>query len=115
MHADGAGTARRTRRDIDDPAPFARPHRRQNGLRAQECRFQVDRYGAVEIIFCEVIDAAHDRHARIVDEDIDRTERGGNLLDHFGNGHGLRDIGCDEAQGYFFSMPVSPEEIGQLF
>ena len=83
------------RRDIDDATPFARPHRRQHRLRAQECRLQVDRDGTVEIVLGEVVDAAHDRHARIVDKDIDRTECGGDLLDHFGNGRRLRDIGRD--------------------
>ena len=63
-----------------------RPHLRarimgSTGLRAQERRFQVHRDGAVEIILGQIIDAAHDRHARIVDENVDRTERGSDLFD----------------------------------
>ena len=112
MHADGAGTARRTGRDIDDPAPFARPHCRQNGLRAQERRFQVDRDGAIEIIFGEIVDAAHDRHARIVDENVDRAEGGGDLFDQAGNGCGLRDIGCDRDRAAAFGLDGGDDGIG---
>ena len=95
VHADGAGAARRTRGDVDDPAPLARPHHGQHGLRAQERRFQVDRDGAVEIVLGQIIDAAHDRDAGIVDENVDRAERGSDLFDHRSHGRRLRDIGRD--------------------
>ena len=43
----------------------------------------------------QVIDAAHDRHAGIVDENVDRAEREGDVIDHLGDGGGLRYVGGD--------------------
>ena len=74
---------------------LTRPHHGQNGLRAQERRFQVHRDGAVEIVLGQIVDAAHDRDAGIVDENVDRAERGGGLFDHARNGRSLRDVGRD--------------------
>ena len=93
MNADGAGAARSAGGDVDDPAPFARPHRRQNGLGAQEGRFQIDRDGLVEFAFGEVVDAAYDRHPGIVDENVDRPEVASDPLHHLRDGSGLRYVG----------------------
>ena len=78
---------------------LSRPHRRQYRLGAQEGRLQVDHDGPVEIVFGEFVDAAHDRDAGIVDENVDRAEVARDLLDHLRDGRGLRDIGrhCDRA------------------
>ena len=40
-------------------------------------------------LFGEVIDAAHDRDAGVVDENVDRAERGGDLFDHRRHGRRL--------------------------
>ena len=93
MRADGAGAARGTGGDVDDAAPFARPHHRQHGLRAEEDRFQVHQNGLIEIGLGKFVEAAHDRDAGVVDEDIDRTEVTCDLFDHFCDGGGLRHIG----------------------
>ena len=46
-------------------------------------------------LFGEIVDAAHDRDACVVDENVDRTERGRDLFDHRRHGRSLRDIGRD--------------------
>ena len=77
MDTDRAGAARGAGRDIDNAARLLCAHRRQHGLRTEEGRFEIDRDRRVEIAFGQVIDATDDRDARIVDENVNRTERRG--------------------------------------
>ena len=62
-----------------------RAHVRQHGLRAQERRLQVDGDGAVEVGLGEIVQAAADGHAGVVDEQIhaaDLVVDGGNHALH---------------------------------
>ena len=45
--------------------------------------------------FGQIVDAAHDRDARVVDEDVDRAERRSGAIHHRLDGSGLRYIGGD--------------------
>ena len=65
MCADHAGTARRSRGYVDDPAPAPFPHPRQHRLHAQERGFQVHRHGVIELIFGQIFQSTHDRDAGI--------------------------------------------------
>ena len=91
---------------------FARAHHGQHRLRAQERRLQVDRDGAVEIVFGQIVDAADDRHARIVDENVDRAERGANLVDHRSYGCRLGDIGRDRDGAAAASLDPGDDRLG---
>ncbi|MGY4301288.1 hypothetical protein ACVWXN_009383 [Bradyrhizobium sp. i1.4.4] len=78
-----------------------RPHFRARISGSTACvhrkrRFQVDHHGAVEILFGEIVDAARDRDAGIIDEDIDRPEPGRGALDHCSHGVALRDVGGND-------------------
>ncbi len=77
-----------------------RPHLRARIAGSTACvhrnaDFRLTSDGAVEIVFGEIIDAAHDGDAGIVDENVDRTERGRDLFDHRRHGRRLRDVGRD--------------------
>ena len=71
---------------------------------------QVHRDGRIEVAFGEVVDAAHDRDARIVDEDVDRASADvarstialtADMLDHFG------DAACDTSAATAMARPPS--------
>ena len=66
MRANAASTPRRTRRHVDDPAPALRPHVRQNGLGAEERRFEDHGDGGVEFLLRQVVDAADDGDAGVL-------------------------------------------------
>jgi hypothetical protein len=78
--------ARRSRRDVDDAAPFALAHAGNHRLRAQEHRLQVDRDGEVEIRLGQRVDRAHQTDARVVHQHVDRPQR------LFGFGHHPRHL-----------------------
>jgi hypothetical protein len=96
MQPDAAGISRRTRCDVDDASPLLRAHVRQDGLRAQKCRFQVDGNGLVEIRFGQIVDAAANGDTGIVDQDVDRAKLTIDIRDHRGDGRRLADVGLDD-------------------
>jgi hypothetical protein len=100
--------------DIDDTAPFFRSHRRQDGLRAEEGRLQVHRDGPIELAFGEVIDAAHDGYAGIVDQNVDRTECRSDAIDHRCDGGGLRHVGRDRDRATACLLDVSHNRVGLI-
>ena len=95
-----------------DAAPFLRAHRRQDGLGAEKGRLQVHRNGLVEILFGEIVDAAHDRQPRIVNEDVDGAERRTHAIDHLGHRFGLRHIGRDRDGAMPRLVEVGNQRVG---
>ena len=94
-----------------------RPHclarmRRQHGLGAEKRRFQVDRDGRIEFGLGQVIDAAHDRDAGIVDENVDRAERERDVIDHLGDGGGLRHVGGDRDGAAALALDAGHDRFG---
>jgi hypothetical protein len=76
--------------------PFARPHRRQHRLGAEEADFRLTRMVRSKSAFGELVEpAADDRNPGIVDENVDRTQIAPDLFHHCCDGGGLRDIGGD--------------------
>src|SRR5262249_49768283 len=80
--ADHAGAARRTGRNIDDAAPAALAHAANDRLGAQERGLEIDRDGAIEVRLAQVVDAAAERDAGIVDQHVDRPELRGHGSHH---------------------------------
>src|SRR5581483_11426860 len=92
---DRTGAARRARGDVDDAPPVADAHAGKYGLRAQESRLEVDGEGAVEVGLGQVVDAAADGDAGVVDENVYGSQLAGygsNELPHL---WALRDVGTD--------------------
>ena len=91
---------------------FLGAHRRQHGLGAEKGRFQVDRDSLVELALGEVIDAAHDRDAGVVDENVDRAERRGDLVDHPCDGRGLRYVGRGGDRPAALALDAGDDRVG---
>ena len=91
---------------------FFRTHRRQHRLGAEKSRFQVDHDGLVKIAFGQVIDAANDRHACIVDENVAWTQRRGDVINHLCHGGRLRHVGGDSNRAATHAFDLCHHRIG---
>src|SRR5439155_379510 len=81
MRPDRAGAARRARGDVDDASPFFRAHVRQHRPRDEEHGLQIHRDGFVKVLFREIVNAAGNGDAGVVDEDVNRAKPGRHLFD----------------------------------
>ena len=83
----GSAMIRENRAQVDDAAPAALGHVRADGARAQEWPLQVRIEHRVPVGFAQLLDGTADVVAGVVDQDVDRAERGRDL------GRESRDIG----------------------
>jgi hypothetical protein len=90
-----ARPARCARRNVDDASPLARPHAGHDGLCAEKYRFQIHRDGAVEILLSEIVEAANQTDAGVVDQDVDGAQLSLDRGDHLLHRSALRHIARD--------------------
>ena len=86
---------RRDRGQVDDAAPVALDHLALRGARAQKRAPQMHRGDRVPILVGHLVDQIVAGDAGIVDEDVERAEPLGDLLDHRLDLGGYRDIGLE--------------------
>jgi hypothetical protein len=89
-------------------------HRRHHRLRAQKGRLEIHRDGPVEIALGEIVDAAHDRKPRIVDEDVDRPEPRGDAVEHARHCIRLRYVGCNRDGPMAGLAEVGDQRVGGI-
>ncbi len=67
---------------------------------------------AIELGLGQVVDTAHDRHAGVIDENIDRAQRERGVIDHVGDISGPRDVGGDRDGAAALALDVGDHRIG---
>ena len=95
---------------------------------AKKRRFQVNRDRLIELALGQVIDAAHDRHPGVVDQNVDRTQRRCDLVNHRRDSFALGYVGrdcycatthcfdlCDNGVGFVNSFPIIDRHSGASF
>jgi hypothetical protein len=83
--------------DIDHPPPVLRFHRRQSEPYGMKRGRQVERDDRVPLVDREFVDRRDELDARVVDEDVDRTELSDRLAHHRLDLRLLRQVGAVEA------------------